>query len=64
MVEFVVPINLVVRIKDIDEDELENYITSLRLGLHDTFYSTDSEDDHFEIAMCEPEWNRIRKEVW
>lgn len=64
MVEFRVPINLVVRIRDIDEIELENYIADIQLAIHEAFYSTDSEDDHFEVAMCEPEWNRIRREEW
>ena len=29
MVEFRVPINLVIKVKDIDEIELENYIASI-----------------------------------
>lgn len=64
MVEFRVPINLVIKIKDIDEDELENYIASIQVALHEVFTSTDSEDDHYEVAMCNPDWLRISKEVW
>jgi len=64
MVEFRVPINLVIKIKDIDEDELENYIASIQLAIHEVFYSTDPEDDHYEVAMCNPDWLRISKEVW
>lgn len=64
MVEFRVPINLVIKIKDIDEDELENYIASIQLAIQEAFYSTDPEDDHYEIAMCNPDWLRISKEVW
>ena len=64
MVEFRVPINLVIKIKDIDEIELENYITSIQIAIHEAFYSTDPEDDHYEVAMCSPDWLRITKEVW
>lgn len=61
MVEFRVPIDLVVKIKDIDEFELENYIAGIQLAIHEAFYSTDPEDDHFEVAMCNPNWLRITK---
>lgn len=64
MVEFRVPINLVVRVKDIDEDELENYVAGIQLAINEAFYSTDPEDDHYEVAMCNPDWLRISKEVW
>lgn len=64
MVEFRVPINLVIRLKDIDEDEIENYIASIQLALHEVFSSSDPEDDHYEVAMCQPDWSRIVKEVW
>ena len=64
MVEFRVPINLVIRLKDIDEDELENYVASIQLALHEIFSSSDPEDDHYEVAMCQPDWSRIVKEVW
>lgn len=63
MVEFRVPINLVIRIKDIDDDELENYIASIQVALHETFYSSDPEDDHYEIVVCNSDWLRISKEV-
>ena len=61
MVEFRVPIDLVVKIKNIDEFELENYIAGIQLAIHEAFYSTDPEDDHFEVAMCNPNWLRITK---
>lgn len=64
MVEFRVPINLVIRLKDIDEDEIENYVASIQLALHEVFSSSDPEDDHYEVAMCQPDWPRIVKEVW
>lgn len=64
MVEFRVPINLVVRLKDIEEDEIENYVASIQLALHEVFSSSDPEDDHYEVAMCQPDWLRIVKEVW
>lgn len=61
MVEFRVPIDLVIKIKNIDEFELENYIAGIQLAIHEAFYSTDPEDDHFEVAMCNPNWLRITK---
>ena len=61
MVEFRVPIDLVIKIKNIDELELENYIAGIQLAIHEAFYSTDPEDDHFEVAMCNPNWLRITK---
>lgn len=64
MVEFRVPINLVIRLKDIDEDEIENYVASIQFALHEVFSSSDPEDDHYEVAMCQPDWSRIVKEVW
>lgn len=64
MVEFRVPINLVIRLKDIDEDEIENYVASIQLALHEVFSSSDPEDDHYEVTMCQPDWSRIVKEVW
>ena len=64
MVDFVVPFNLVLRIKDIDEDELEDYISDIQMALSSVFYSDDENDDHFEVKMCHPDWNRIYKERW
>ncbi len=64
MVEFRVPINLVIRLKDIDEDEIENYVASIQLALYEVFSSSDPEDDHYEVAICQPDWLRIVKEVW
>ena len=47
-----------------DEDEIENYVASIQLALHEVFSSSDPEDDHYEVAMCQPDWPRIVKEVW
>lgn len=60
--DFVIPFNLVMRIKDIPEDEVEDYINDIQMALSSVFYSTDIDDDHFEVQMCNPEWNRIYKE--
>ena len=60
MAEFIVPIRLKVRIQDIDEDELEQYISDFQFGLSETFSSSDPEDDHFEIDTCDVEWHRIQ----
>ena len=59
MTEFIVPIKLKVRIQDIDEDELEQYISDFQFGLSEAFSSSDPEDDHFEIDTCDVEWHRI-----
>ena len=60
MAEFIVPIKLKVRIQDIDEDELEQYISDFQFGLSELFSSSDPEDDHFEIDTCDVEWHRIQ----
>lgn len=63
MAEFRVPINLVIKVKDIEEIELEDYIAGIQLAIAEAFYSTDPEDDHYEVMLCSPEWDKIRKEV-
>lgn len=60
--DFVIPFNLVIRIKDIPEDEFEDYVNDIQMALSSLFYSTDADDDHFEIKVCRPEWNRSYKE--
>lgn len=60
--DFVVPFNLVIKIKDIPEDELEDYINDIQMALSSIFYSTDIDDDHFRVKICAPEWHRIYKE--
>ena len=61
MVEFVVPIHLKLRLKDIDEDELEQYISDFQFGLSELFSSSDPDDDHFEIDTCDVEWHCIQE---
>ena len=60
--DFVVPFNLIIRIKDIPEDELEDYISDIQMALSSTFYSADENDDHFEVKVCAPEWSRSYRE--
>lgn len=64
MVEFTVSIQLKVRIKDIEEDELEQYIGDFQFGLSEAFSSSDIDDDHFEIVTCNIDWLRILKEEY
>lgn len=61
-VDVVMPFNLVMRIKNIPEDEIEDYVNDIQMALSSMFYSTDADDDHFEIKVCHPEWNRSYKE--
>lgn len=61
MAEFIIPINLKLRLKDIDEDELEQYISDFQYGLSELFSSSDSDDDHFEIDECSINWNKIQE---
>lgn len=61
MAEFIVPIHLKLRLKDIDEDELEQYISDFQFGLSELFSSSDPDDDHFEIDTCDVEWRRIQE---
>lgn len=42
MVDFIVPIQLKIHIKDIDDDELEQYISNFQLGLSEVFSSSDA----------------------
>lgn len=61
-VDVVMPFNLVMRIKNIPEDEIEDYVNDIQMALSSMFYSTDADDDHFEVKMCHPEWHRSYKE--
>lgn len=61
MAEFIVPIQLKLRLKDINEDELEQYISDFQFGLSELFSSSDVEDDHFEIDACDIEWHNIKE---
>lgn len=60
--DFVIPFNLVMRIKDIPEDELEDYVNNIQMALHEIFYSSDIDDDHFEVKICAPDYARGYKE--
>ena len=61
MAEFIVPIHLKLRLKDIDEDELEQYISDFQFGLSELFSSSDPDDDHFEIDTCDVDWHRTQE---
>ena len=61
-VDFVVPFHLVMRIKDIPEDELESYVNDIQMALHEVFYSSDIDDDHFEVKICTPDYAKSYKE--
>lgn len=60
--DFVVPFHFVMRIKDIPEDELEDYISDIQMALHEVFYSSDVDDDHSEVKICVPDCARSYKE--
>lgn len=64
MVNFIIPFELVIKIKDIDEDEIENYMTDVMMAVDSAFYSSDMEDDHFEVMRCRPEWSRSYRESY
>lgn len=61
MAEFIIPIHLKLRLKDIDQDELDQYISDFQFGLSELFSSSDSDDDYFEIDTCDVEWHRIQE---
>ena len=61
-VDFVIPFHLVMRIKDIPEDELESYVNDIQMALHEVFCSSDMDDDHFEVKICAPDYARSYKE--
>lgn len=60
--DFVIPFHLVMRIKDIPEDELEDYVSDIQMALQEVFYSSDIDDDHFEVKLCTPDYAKSYKE--
>ena len=60
--DFVIPFHLVMRIKDIPEDEVEDYVNDIQMALHEVFYSSDINDDHFEVKIYTPDYARSYKE--
>ena len=60
--DFVIPFHFVVRIKDIPEDELESYVNDIQMALHEVFYSSNMDDDHFEVKICTLDYARSYKE--
>lgn len=60
--DFVMPFHLVMRIKDIPEDELEDYVSDVQMALQEVFYSSDIDDDHFEVKLCAPDYAKSYKE--
>lgn len=64
MKDFIVPINLSVKIKNIKKEELENYLTDILLAIDSIFYSSDADDDHFEIVYCFPECSKIMEQEY
>lgn len=61
MADFYVPMTVVLTIKDIDPDDLDQYIDDAIFGLTEAFYSSDAEDDHFEIYSNKVHWNEIQE---
>lgn len=59
--DFLVPFSLTLRIKGIDEDELENYVSDFMAGLAMMLMSDDPDDDHFEVANCNPDWVKVKE---
>lgn len=60
--DFIMPFHLVMRIKNIPEDELEDYMSDIQMALHEVFYSSDIDDDHFEVVVCAPDYAKSYKE--
>lgn len=61
MADFYVPMTITVLIKDIDEDELEQYIDDANFALSEVFYSSDADDDHFELYLSQIHWDKIKE---
>ena len=61
-VDFTVPFHLVMGIKNIPEDELEDYVSDIQMALQEVFYSSDIDDDHFEVKICAPDYAKSYKE--
>lgn len=62
MPNFYVPMTITVLIRDIDKDELETRIDEANFALSEAFYSSDANDDHFELQANQIHWNKIQKE--
>lgn len=60
--DFVILFHFVMRVKDIPEDELESYVNDIQMALHEVFYSSNMDDDHFEVKICAPDYARSYKE--
>ena len=56
--EYTIDINLKLRIKNVkDEDEAVRYIEDFQTGIHEFVYSSDEDDDHYELDMVLPDWD-------
>ena len=55
--EYTIDVQLKLRIKDVkDEDEAMRYIEDFQGGIHELLYSSDSDDDHYELDMVQLDW--------
>lgn len=61
MADFKVPIHLEICVKDIEEDDLWQYIDDFIMGLSQVFSSDDPADDHFRIIEALPQYIQIRE---
>jgi hypothetical protein len=61
MADYLVPMTIQILIKDIDEDELEQRIDDANFALSEIFYSSDADDDHFELHSNNIHWDQIKE---
>ena len=61
MADYLVPMTIQILIKDIDEDELEQRIDDANFALSEIFYSSDADDDHFELYSNNIHWDQIKE---
>ena len=61
-VDFTIPVDLVIRITDIDKYEIESYVNGIMMGIEQVFSSDDPEDDHYEVVQCNPQWMKSFQE--
>ena len=60
--EYIIDIKLRLRVKDVeDELEAENYIDSFTCGISEFIYSSDPDDDHYELDSVLPDWNTFEE---
>ena len=59
MADFLIPINVKLRMKNIEESEIESYLTDFIYALDSMCYSNDENDDHFGITAIAPDYTRI-----